>query len=404
MLMPIKCHIIFIFSLFITSLAFAQKTTDDYHITDSIALNIPEASTHTTDGLANYFNSKLIKPDDKMRGIFVWIINNFTYVIPDLDNLKLTDTTDDKVTKALTTRKGICENYAAVLNEVCNKMGIRSYFVTGYTKLADKVNTLPHAWCVTEINNKWYVYDPTWASGYVNNKNEFIKHTENYWYKASPLSAINSHIPFDPMWELLNYPISNADFLEGNITQNPKQTFFSYTDSINVWDKQTVLQQLNASARRVEQNGIVTPLIAERLNNIKEEIAYLKKSVIIKKHNDAVLIYNASANDFNQAVRFLNTFIQFRNHQFSPECSDKVLQSMIDSADSRIINARKKINSINPTEDTKDMIASLRKSQNQLNDHINKQKAFLAKYLLLNTPDRKAMFFKNAPASIQNIK
>ncbi len=77
---------------------------------------------------------------------------------------------------------------------------------------------------------------------------------------------------------------------------------------------------------------------------------------------------------------------------------------MIDSADSRIINAHKKINSINPTEDTKDMITSLRKSQNQLNDHINEQKAFLAKYLLLNTPDRKAMFFKNAPASIQNIK
>jgi transglutaminase/protease-like cytokinesis protein 3 len=54
-------------------------------------------------------------------------------------------------------------------NDLAQKSGIQSYIIEGYTKQYGKVSSLAHAWTAAKINNKWYVFDPTWGAGYVNN-------------------------------------------------------------------------------------------------------------------------------------------------------------------------------------------------------------------------------------------
>lgn len=41
---------------------------------------------------------------------------------------------EDKIAKPLQTRQGICENYAALFTDICQKAGILAFVVEGYVK------------------------------------------------------------------------------------------------------------------------------------------------------------------------------------------------------------------------------------------------------------------------------
>jgi transglutaminase/protease-like cytokinesis protein 3 len=73
---------------------------------------------------------------------------------------------------------------------------------------------MSHAWCASKIDNQWYIFDPTWGSGYVNNGKFLMLLT--IVIKANPSEIIASHMPFDYMWQFLNYPISNQEFYNGS--------------------------------------------------------------------------------------------------------------------------------------------------------------------------------------------
>jgi transglutaminase/protease-like cytokinesis protein 3 len=54
------------------------------------------------------------------------------------------------------------------IKEIANKVGIETETISGYTKNG-AVDTMSHAWSASKIDNHWYIFDPTWGSGYVNN-------------------------------------------------------------------------------------------------------------------------------------------------------------------------------------------------------------------------------------------
>jgi transglutaminase/protease-like cytokinesis protein 3 len=70
---------------------------------------------------------------------------------------------------------------------------------------------MSHAWCASKIDNQWYIFDPTWGSGFVNN-GKFVNAFDDRYFKANPSEIIASHMPFDYMWQFLTYPISNQEF------------------------------------------------------------------------------------------------------------------------------------------------------------------------------------------------
>lgn len=60
---------------------------------------------------------------------------------------------------------GICCNYVALMNILCYKVGIESYYVNGYAYNCNssdefKYDSL-HAWNILKINNKYFLIDPT---------------------------------------------------------------------------------------------------------------------------------------------------------------------------------------------------------------------------------------------------
>ncbi len=373
---------------------FAQKKPGRYAAIDKVALTIPAAQAGTTLDIANYINQNFKTDSDKLRAIFIWTASNIAYDAENMFVIKFDEKPEDKISKALATHKGICENYAAVFQDICKKAALKAFVVTGYTKSNGYASYLSHAWCAARLNDSWYIFDPTWGSGYLNN-GTFVPKINDAYFKVSPSAMIKTHMPFDPMWEFLNYPVTNAEFYVGKTQANTSKAFFSYNDSIAAFEKMDEMAQLKATARRIEGNGIKNGLIYDRLAHIKSKIDYNIRSDEVKHNNGNVELYNSATVEFNEGINEFNAFINYRNAQFKPAKSDAEIQMMVDQAYEKFVAAKAKLKSINnPDANISSLKITLWKSVDDAMDHADEQKSFLKNYFSKGKMGRKSMFYK----------
>jgi len=382
---PIKFILIFFLS---THTVFAQKiTVNEYAAIDKKALQLADSLTTSTEQIASYVNSNFATETEKSRAVFIWVASNIQYDIENMFAINFYEKREDKIAKALRTRKGICENYASLFTDICIKSGIKSFVIEGYTKQNGFTDYIPHAWSAALIDSSWFLFDPTWGSGYVNG-GKFFKKINNNYYKVNPETLIKSHMPFDYLWQFLNYPVSNQQFYEGKTQQNKANPFFNFKDSIQVYEKQNNIDQLISSAYRVEKNGLKNSLIFTRLQHLKLEIENDRQAKTVNLYNLAVADYNDGTND-------LNDFINYRNKQFTPKKTDPEIQNIIDVADSKLKEARNKISQIsNPDANTVNLIRQLTKSIDNALSHVEEQKDWLKVYFTKSKSGRKSMFYE----------
>lgn len=364
----------------------AQKGSDIFPA-DKIALQIPDSLTKTTSGIVSYINSNFSSQKDKSRAIFIWITKNVQYDIENMFAINFYQNPKEIVEKVLSTKKGICMHYAELFNDLANQVGIKSYVISGYTKQKGFVDYIPHAWCAGLIDSTWYLFDPTWGSGYVQNA-KFIRQVNNYYFMTKPEQLIKSHMPFDPLWQFLNYPITNQEFYESKFQINKTNPFFNYNDTLSNYETETEIERLQSSFNRIEANGVKNSLIFDRLQHNKREIEYYNNKMIVEK-------FNSSTNMYNEGIGQLNAFINYRNKQFIPKQSDSEIKQMVEVAEISLINSREKLKEIKNTDPNIAMsMMQLNKSIDEATLNLNEQKAFLDKYFSTGKVFRKSLFYK----------
>jgi hypothetical protein len=377
----------FILSLILIAqtLVAQKKTGNEYLATDKRVLELPDSLSKKTEDIASYISANFKDDNEKSRAIFIWVATNIQYDIENMFALNFYEKKEEKILKPLKTKKGICENYAALFTDICQKAGIRSFVVEGYTKQNGFADYIPHAWSAALIDSTWYLFDPTWGSGYVSG-GKFFKKINNDHYKANPALFNKTHMPFDPLWQFLDYPISNQEFYEGKAQQN--KAFFNFKDSIEAYEKQSHLEQLASSAYRIEKNGVKNSLIFDRLQHLKLEIENNRQTTIMNLYNSAVVDYNDGVNDFN-------TFINYRNKQFTPLKADSEIQNMVTIVDSKFKSAKSKLLQIsNPDFNTTNLIQQLTKSIDDVTTHVTEQNEWLKVYFSKGKSGRKSMFYE----------
>ncbi len=382
-------HLNFILLLILTTqTVFAQKTTvNEYATIDKKALQLPDSLTKTTDQIASYITSNFMNDKDKSRAIFIWVTSNIQYDIDNMFAINFYEKKEEKIAKPLRTKKGICENYASLFTDICIKSGIKSFVIEGYTKQNGFTDYIPHAWSAALIDSSWFLFDPTWGSGYVSG-GKFFKKINNDYYKVSPTTLIKSHIPFDYLWQFLNYPVTNQEFYEGKTQQNKTKPFFNFNDTLQLYENQNHIDQLISSAYRVEKNGVKNSLVFDRLQHLKLEIENDRQTKIINLYNSAVIDYNDGINGFND-------FINYRNKQFTPKKTDPEIQSMLDIPDNKLKEAKNKLGQIaNPDLNTSNMILQLTKSIDDASNQMKEQQDWLKLYFNKNKSGRKSMFYE----------
>ena len=386
---------LFLFALLLAQFLYAQKATvNEYTAIDKKALLLPDSLTKTTEGIASYVNSNFKSDTEKTRAIFIWVASNIQYDVDNMFAINFDEKTADKISKPLKFRKGICENYAALFNDICSKTGIKSFVIQGYTRVNGVVNTISHAWCAARIDSSWFLFDPTWGSGYVNDS-KYVKKINNSYFKVNPAVLISSHMPFDYLWQFSNYPVTNQEFYEGKTRQNNLKPFFSFADSLKVYESLNHLQQLEAASYRIEKNGVKNSMIFDILKNKKIEIENIKSFAEYEIQNRNVNFYNLAVVDFNDGINFYNAFIRYQNVQFTPIKPDPEIQNMLDITDSKYKDAKIKLDSINkPDANIAVLSVQLTKSIEEAATQLREQQDWLQKYFTKSKLGRKSMFYE----------
>lgn len=387
---------ILILSVFCLS-TYAQKAApavNEYAAIDKKALQIPDSMTSSTDGIARYMNNTFASNKDKVRGIFIWVATNIAYDLPNMFAINFYESRADKINKALLTKQGICESYATLFEDICKKSGIRAVVIEGYTKQNGFTDYIPHAWAAAMIDTSWYMFDPTWGSGYVNN-GKFYKKINNFYFKTAPGNLIKSHMPFDYLWQMLEYPVNGDEFYAGKVQPNKTKPYFNYKDSINAYEQLSKQAQWAAVERRILQNGVKNSMVYDRLAHIKVDIENDKRQRENDRQNNIVNLYNSAVNDYNIGINDLNAFIDYRNHQFNPMKSDPEIQAMLDQVETRLNKAKAKLDSITePAANFANNLTQLNKGISDVRTQLRDQQEFLKAYFPKSKSKRKAMFYE----------
>src|SRR6185437_2646717 len=232
-----KSFLILMLFFYLDKSAFAQN---GHFSAERIFVNIPNSQTHTSSDIAAYIDAHYRTNKEKITAIYSWITKNIKYDADTIHYVILDENNEERVSFALRRKKGVCENFAAIFTDLCKQCGISSYAVEGFTKQGGNVDRGAHVWCVAFVDDKWGLYDPTWD---VENPGSNNLNNQFQYFNLQHIYLIQSHLPFDPAFQLLNYPITYDDFERGIIPSVNGKNYFNYKDSLEAFQKMDRLSQ-----------------------------------------------------------------------------------------------------------------------------------------------------------------
>ncbi len=369
-----------------TVVGFGQ-TKSIYALVDAKMDKIPSNLSTSTEGIAEYINANFKSENDKTRAAFYWTASNISYDVEYLGAIDVKEITQDKIKNAVLNKKGVCMHYAEVFNDIAAKVGIKSYVISGYTKQNGKVDILSHAWCAARIDNVWWLFDPTWGAGYVSQR-KFFKKFNNLNYKVAPSQFITNHMPFDYMWQFLNYPITNQEFIDGKTLLDKTKPNFDFVAQIESYDKMSDLDKAKTALVRIEKNGV-------KNNLIKEMVLSKKSEVDARQNNEAMDKMRVISDDFNLAITMFNDFINYRNNKFKPTLPDDDIKSMIETPKQKMLDCQNRIYKIGSySNENYANVRSLKDAIIDVLKQIEVQEKFVNDYLSKSKSARKTMFTK----------
>jgi transglutaminase/protease-like cytokinesis protein 3 len=208
-----------IFLLLLCKYCSAQGSVQKYLQTEEI--NSPEV-------LAQLLTATDTTDRQKVISIFSWITQNISYNVKRFENTNASryatvpdEEDDDEAAPlkplyeriailVLKRRTAVCSGYANLFKSMCVHVGIPCEVITGLGKSnagrLDKRFTSNHRWNAVFFDTVWHLLDVTWASGYINNRNEFQREYNPHYFLTAPGEFINDHYPEDVRWTLLLQP------------------------------------------------------------------------------------------------------------------------------------------------------------------------------------------------------
>jgi hypothetical protein len=368
--------------IFLIVCHFSVSFAADYSKIDKQSTTEP-INLKTAPDITAYLIRNITTPSEKVRAIYYWIAHNIRYDVSQLKNTDISYSYGERnlLDEVLQNRRGVCQHYSELFHACCLSAGIKSYVISGYTKTDGQIAALSHAWNAVVIDGKYTEIDATWAAGYVTNGKFTVQFNDAY-FMISPTEFIKTHIPFDPIWQFLDNPLSNKEFSTDNFSKLKTHSTYNFVDSINVSDRLDSLSKLVRQNRRIKDFGLTNDLLRNYVYRNQQNIVQLK--------------YNQGVVEFNKAIEAYNIYIMNKNKQFNgTSMEDNKVLELLANARSHAEFAEKKIqflNSDNSTilkniSDIQTLIVNLKKN-------IDLEELFVEKYIKTLKPFRMLLFYK----------
>ena len=275
--------------------------------------------------------------DDPVQSVFTWITDHIKYDVNKRNQIMAGTHSNKKksfkneaaynehlLQTVLNRKKGVCEDYSLLFHSLMTELGYESFMVSGYLKRKGKLNTkMGHRWNAVKIDGEWKLFDPTWGAGYVKDGKKFVKKYIAEWYDVSPEEMIKTHMPFDPMLQLRNNPISYKDF-ESNNSSTTSAKPMDYKALINTHLQKGKKEQMQDQVDRSVALGEGIRLIAKwrkvKTNNISTYDIQSQPELIASLSKNS----KASVNLFNEYITAKNK--RFKSKKWTiPYAKDAML-------------------------------------------------------------------------------
>ena len=200
---------------------------------DTLSLLSTQIETNPA-ALAQHLTAGYTKDLDKVRAIFHWITDNISYntiifqkrsryqprnrfLDEQEDTSMVLKPLNERVAEGVLKRRvAVCDGYSRLFKTLCDYAGIKSVIIYGYARsYSNRVGTRfssNHTWNAVLIDNKWELLDATWASGYINFNDDFVKSYNDNYFLTPPQQFIQDHYPESIEWALLLKPPTLAEF------------------------------------------------------------------------------------------------------------------------------------------------------------------------------------------------
>ncbi|PRZ24989.1 transglutaminase domain-containing protein [Flavobacterium granuli] len=378
-------HTLLLLSCFCSFFVLAQKKQkiqNNYDLIDAKMDKMPLAYAQSMDSVSHYIKSNFETESDKIRAVFYWTANTISYDTENMFLVNFEEKPQDRVVKILNTKKGICVDYANVFKEIANLLGMKTFVVQGYVKTNGVVNNLAHVWNAAKIDDKWYLFDPTWGSGYVIN-GVFTRRINNEYFKADPEIMINTHMPFDYLWQFREYPIGNQEFINGVYLGDDTKQKFDFVNEIIRLESLSRVDQCKESIVRIEKGGMKNQHVSQAYISKKRELMFEEDNVRRVKFEKVQAKFREVANQFSMSIVQLNNFIDYRNKRFQPPLPDKEIKRMIQEPIDRLLDTKDSILYLeeNIDEQNRVNLEGLKSSIAQTLERSDKHLQFVKTYL-----------------------
>ncbi|WP_430466835.1 transglutaminase domain-containing protein [Winogradskyella ouciana] len=225
----------YIFFLFVVGHSYSQISDFehiDFKTADSIALSYNKEELTNLPELSYKLTAHLNTDVERFRAIYRWvcanIANDYSLYLKNKrkrqrfkdDSLKFVSWNNDFrktiFKKLLKNQRTICTGYAYLVKELAELANIECEIVQGYGRVSttdiENLNLPNHSWNAVKLDGKWYLCDPTWASGIPDKTtNRFtFQYNDGFFLTEPELFAVN-HFPVDERWWLLEDNIPTFD-------------------------------------------------------------------------------------------------------------------------------------------------------------------------------------------------
>jgi len=253
----------FLLSTLFFSLPATAQAPKTYAKIDQHALAASTEIAEDLEQLTAYLLQKSTNDYEKVRSFFVWTANSIEFDQRAYKGNKRR--INHSVEDILQRKKAVCFGYSQLLQEFFRRAEIRSEMISGYSKPAfdsqPEMKAPDHSWNAVRIEGEWYLLDVTWSSP----DSEEVLVKEDY-FLSPPKQFVKSHLPENPTWQLLDFPISIAQFVDGSDNhQRDSSSFLNFRDSIARYERLSPpLQKLHTAVKSYQFNP--TPLLARELS------------------------------------------------------------------------------------------------------------------------------------------
>lgn len=331
--------------------------------------------------IAHYLTKDLIAKEDKARALYVWISHNIKYDLNQVNANKRYESEQEIINEVLHDRKGLCQHYAELFHAMSQSVGLQTYVIDGYTRdVFNNIATSSHAWNAIRIDSKYYLIEMTWAAGYTLNGKYVHEFTDNH-FMISPQVFILDHMPFDPIWQFLDNPLTNKAFTVNDMSNLNTAGNFPFNELIQQYTTLDELGKLETSSQRIQTNGITNSMIQQQLHENIYQVNILKFNLAINTLNDGITKYN-------EYVAAKNT--QFNQHQLS----DTQIRDLINNPNIALYTAKDMLQKITTSnKDLTNMIRQTLKRMPEVLSNLEKEKTFVDRYLSKSKAQRISMFY-----------